>query len=120
MTPFGKLLRRERQDRNLLLGDLAKTLRISVPYLSQLETGQRFVPDGFEDKVIKALGIQPTEANEIIRAAAMSRSQFNIELGRDASEEDRSLALDLAETFARLTPEAKARIRNLLGEVRNG
>jgi transcriptional regulator with XRE-family HTH domain len=116
VTPFGQLLRRERQDRNLLLGDLAKLLKISVPYLSQLETGQRFVPDGFEDKVIKALSLSPTDANELQRAAALSRSQFSIDLRKDASVEDRALAHDLAASFARLSPEAKAKLRNLLKE----
>lgn len=120
MTPFGQLLRRERQDRNLLLGDMAKLLKISVPYLSQLETGQRFVPDGFEDKVIKALSLTASEANEMQRAAALSRSQFSIPMGRDASAEDRELAYDLSEQFARLTPEAKARMRRLLKENGDG
>lgn len=120
MTPFGQLLRRERQDRNLLLGDLAKLLKISTPYLSQLETGQRFVPDGFEDKVIKALSLSSAEANEMLRAAALSRSQFSIPMGRDTTTDDRTLAYDLAESFARLTPEAKAKMRRILSENDRG
>lgn len=120
MTPFGKLLRRERQDRNLLLGDLAKLLGISTPYLSQLETGQRFVPDGFEDKVIKALSLTQSDANELIRAAALSRGEFRISLDKTATIEDRSLASDLAESFARLTPEAKAQLRQMLTGGKNG
>lgn len=120
VTPFGKLLRRERQDRNLLLGDLAKLLGISTPYLSQLETGQRFVPDGFEDKVINALSLTQNDANELIRAAAVSRGEFRISLDKDATIEDRSLASDLAESFARLTPEAKAQLRKMLKGGQNG
>lgn len=120
VTPFGQLLRRERQDRNLLLGDMAKSLKISAPYLSQLETGQRFVPDGFEDKVVKALSLTPTEANELQRAAAVSRSQYNLTLAKDAPPEDRALAHDLAESFARLSPAEKEKIRKLLKGTRNG
>lgn len=120
MTPFGQLLRRERQDRNLLLGDLAKLLRISTPYLSQLETGQRFVPDGLEDKVIKALSLTPNEANEMQRAAALSRSQYTVTLRKDACPDDRALAHDLAESFARLSPEGKAKLRKLLQEDDRG
>jgi len=114
VTPFGQLLRRERQERNLLLGDLAKLLKISTPYLSQLETGQRFVPDGFEDKVIKALSLTPTDANELERAAAVSRSQYTLTVSRDATPEDRALAHDLAESFARLSPTEKEKIRKLI------
>jgi len=120
VTPFGQLLRRERQERNLLLGDLAKLLKISTPYLSQLETGQRFVPDGFDDKVIKALSLTPTEANEMRRAAAVSRSQFSFTLRKDAPADDRALAHDLADSFARLSPEGKAKLRKLLKEDRRG
>lgn len=120
MTPFGQLLRRERQERGLLLGDLAKQLRISSPYLSQLETGQRFVPDGFEDKVIKALSLSPTDANALRRAASVSRTHYNIQLQRDATTEDRTLASDLAESFARLSPDAKASLRKILEESKRG
>ena len=120
MTPFGQLLRRERQDRNLLLGDLAKRLKISTPYLSQLETGQRSVPEGFEDKVIRALSLSPNDANEIRRAAALSRSEFTLEMERDTSHEDRALAHELVDSFARLSPEGKAKLRALLRENRRG
>lgn len=119
MTPFGQLLRRERQDRDLLLGDMAKRLKISTPYLSQLETGQRFVPDGFEDKVVKALSLTPNEANEFERAAAVSRSQYTLTLSKDAPVDDRALAHDLAESFARLSPEKKEKIRKLLKGMEN-
>jgi transcriptional regulator with XRE-family HTH domain len=114
VTPFGQLLRRERQDRNLLLGDLAKLLKISIPYLSQLETGQRFVPEGFEEKVIRALSLTTTEANELERAAAVSRSQYTLTLTKETPADDRALAHDLVASFARLSPDKKARLRRIL------
>ena len=115
---FGQLLRQRRQADGLLLGDLASGLNISVPYLSQIETGRRFVPDGFENKVIKALKLSATDANGMRRAASVSRSDFRIEMGRDATVEDRTLARDLAVSFARLSADAKAEIRKVLR--RNG
>jgi hypothetical protein len=78
------------------------------------------VPDGFEDKVVKALSLTPTEANELQRAAAVSRSQYNLTLAKDAPPEDRALAHDLAESFARLSPAEKEKIRKLLKGTRNG
>lgn len=100
----------------MLLADLAKLLRISAPYLSQIETGQRFVPDGFEDRVVKELGLCATDAQELARAAASSRSQYHIDLGADATSDDRGLASDLAMSFAKLTPNAKAQIRSVLAK----
>lgn len=114
MTPFGHMLRRERQERKLLLGDLAQMLGISIPYLSQLETGKRFVPEGFEEKIVNALALSPDDANALRRAAAQSRSQYTLTLGTDADAEDRALAYDLAECFARLAPETKRDIRQLI------
>jgi transcriptional regulator with XRE-family HTH domain len=120
VQPFGQLLRRERQDQDLLLGDLAKLLKISTPYMSQLETGQRSAPEGFEEKVIKALSLTSTAANEMRRAAALSRSQFSITLSKDAPADDRELAHDLAESFARMSVEEKAKLRKLVTVKRHG
>ncbi len=114
MTPFGRFLRRERQERGLLLGDMAKVLKISTPYLSQIETGIRAIPEGFEDKVIRGYSLSSNEGNELRRAAALSRSEYEIAIEAGASDEDRALAHDLALSFARLTPETKNRIHNLL------
>lgn len=116
MTPFGKFLRRERQERGLLLGELAKLLGISTPYLSQIETGIRAIPEGFEEKVARQLGLPLQEANELMRAAALSRSQYEIAIEAGAPDEDRALAHDLALSFARLSPEVKSRIHRLLRE----
>ncbi|MDE0877840.1 MAG: helix-turn-helix transcriptional regulator [Sphingomonas bacterium] len=120
MTEFGRLLREERLDRELLLGDFAKQLGISPPYLSQIETGKRPVPDGFSDKVAKLFGLSATDANKYERAAAAARTQFLISVDEDADIEDRSLAAQLAESFARLSPKAKAKIRKTLREDERG
>ena len=120
MTEFGRLLRAERLERDLLLGDFAKQLNISPPYLSQIETGKRPVPDGFSDKVVKQLGLSATDANRFERAAAAARTQFLIAVGEGADAEDRSLAAQLAESFARLSPQAKAEIRKTLKEDKRG
>lgn len=120
MTAFGILLRRERRDRRMLLGDLAGELGISTPYLSQIETGARLVPEGFEDKVITALGLSQSDANEFRRAAAVSRSQYAIGVDTDASSDDHGLAAELALSFARLSPAAKEKMRELIREDRCG
>lgn len=116
MTPFGKFLRRERQERGLLLGTMAKRLKISTPYLSQMETGKRAIPAGFEERIIKQFSLQPDDANALRRAAALSRTEFEIAIEAGASDDDRALAHDLAMSFARLTPEEKERLRVLLKE----
>jgi transcriptional regulator with XRE-family HTH domain len=114
VSQFGRTLRRERKDRGMTLLELAKQLKISVPYLSQIETGAKPLQDGFVERVIQKLGFIGEEANALRRAAAVSMSEFNIRLASGASKEDRVFASELATGFARLSPEAKARIREIM------
>ena len=120
VTTFGTLLRRERRERRWLLGDLANRLKISTPYLSLIETDQRPVPDYVVDRAITTLELSSTQANEFRRAAALSRSEYAIALEDDALDEDRTLASELALNFARLSPEAKAKLRQIVKEDARG
>ena len=113
MTPFGRMLRRERKDRNMLLGELARRLDISIAYLSQIEHGKRAIPDGFERRVADTLELSAEERNEMERAAAISRQTFEIDV-TGANDNDRELARDLALAFARLSPEGKNELRRVI------
>lgn len=120
MNQFGKMLRQERKERDMTLGELATKLRISVPYLSQIETGSKPLQDGFVDRAIKTLGLIGDDANALRRAAAVSMSEFNIRLKSGATNEDRVLASELATGFARMSPDAKARIRQIMRDDTRG
>ena len=114
MTQFGKMLRRERKERKWLLGEMADRLGISVPYLSQIETGVKPVKEGLLKKIIAELGLSSTEANALRRAAAQAMTEFSIQVGRRASTDDRFLASQLAAGFARMSPDQKRRLRELV------
>lgn len=116
MTQFGEMLRRERKETNLLLGDVAERMRISVPYLSQIENGRRPPTDTFVERVILVLGLSATQGNELRRAAAQAATEFSLKVGSNAPAEDRVLASRLAYGFARLSPEKKQRLRELIEE----
>jgi hypothetical protein len=79
-----------------------------------METGQRKIPDGFAEKIITYLALPEAQANELRRATALSQSEYEIMLGTEASEDDRALAHDLAVSFARMSPESKGKLRDLL------
>lgn len=119
-TNLGTLLRRERVERDMLLGDLAKQLGISTPYLSMIETGQRPAKDDLVEKMIRVLGLSAIDANEFRRAAAQARTQYSIAIEDNATLDDRTLAAELALSFARLSPEAKEKLRKVLEEDRRG
>lgn len=97
----------------MLQGELARKLKISVPYLSQLERGRRAIPDDFEEKVARVLEFSNEQKNELHRAAALSRQSFEI-AADDIHEDDRELAHDLTMSFARLSPEGKDELRRII------
>lgn len=114
MTPFGKAVRHLRIEREMLLGDMAEILHVSPSYISQIEMGRKPIPEGFPERIGSLFGLQG-EALEQLRAdAARSMSEFKIKLEAGASDKDRILANTIALEFARLTPEAKERIQNIV------
>lgn len=124
MTPFGKMVRQERKERGMAIGELARLLNVSTPYLSQLETGARPATSRILDQIIKLFDLNQSDAEALTRAAAHSQSpdvsSVTIELGKDAAQHDRELAAHLALSFNRLSPEAKARLRKMLKDDSHG
>jgi transcriptional regulator with XRE-family HTH domain len=51
VNQFGNMLRRERKEQKLTLGDLARKMGISVPYLSQIETGTKPVQEALSSPI---------------------------------------------------------------------
>src|SRR6185295_9308544 len=120
MTPFGKALRKLRIDRELLLGDMAERLGISASYLSQIETGKKPIPEGFVSKLRTAFRLTEDEFADIREHAVISTNEFKIELGDRAKAQDKVLADALATEFARLSPDAKERIAQVINGGRGG
>lgn len=124
MTPFGKMLRQERKERGMLLGEMADRLGISSPYLSQLETGAKPLKEAFVEKVIRFFEFNQSDAEALHRAAARSLAQtvnsVTIDLRPNSPARDRELASNLALSFNRLKPETKARLREMLKDASHG
>lgn len=124
MTPFGMMLRQERKEKGLMLATMARDLGMSSPYLSQIETGAKPIKEAFVNKVIAYFDLNKSDADALRRAAAKSLpanvGTVTIELTADTSARDRELASNLALSFNRLKPEAKARLREMLEDETNG
>ncbi|WP_054434263.1 helix-turn-helix transcriptional regulator [Novosphingobium sp. ST904] len=120
MDQFGTILRRERKERKMTLSDLAKKLGLSVPYLSQIETGSKPAQESITEKIIREFGLIGNDANSLRRAAAQAVSMYNIRLGKNADHEDRVLAASLASGFARLPAEKKEQLRRIMEDVNRG
>jgi transcriptional regulator with XRE-family HTH domain len=125
LTPFGKTLRKERLERGMMLGEMARKLKVGSSYLSQVETGKKPLSDSFVSKVADFFDLNTSERNALFRDAAASRAlskatSFNIKVPESASTFDRELAARLELGFARMPPAAKQKLDELLKESFNG
>ena len=80
MTPFGERLRTLREERGILLKDMAADLGVSATYLSALEHGRRSKPNwSFVQRVIHYFNILWDEADELQRLADLSNPRIVVE-----------------------------------------
>jgi len=124
MTPFGHMLRQERKEQGMLLGQLADKLGVSTPYLSQLETGVKPATGRIIEKIIRVFDLSQSDAEALTRAAAKSQPEkvdsVTIDIRPNASQRDRELASHLAFSFNRLSPETKRRLSAMLKDDTHG
>lgn len=102
ITPFGIAIRKRRLDKGLRLLDLAQKLNLSSSFISAVETGKKPIPADFVDAVVKAMGLTPTEAAELQRAADRSRTAIDID-GLQGNQ--RELVAAFARRLHDLSPE---------------
>jgi transcriptional regulator with XRE-family HTH domain len=75
---FGSLLRERRKQVNKTMGDLAEFLRVSVPYISDVERGNR---KPFSDQRIRDVArFLGTDAEDLIIASAEDDGGFRLEV----------------------------------------
>lgn len=73
MTPFGARLRAIREERGLMLKDMAAALGVTPTYLSALEHGRRGKPNwGFVQRVIQYFNVIWDDAEELQHLAELS------------------------------------------------
>ena len=114
LTPVGKVLRKARIDRDMLLKELAEKLDVSAAFLSAIEAGRKPMPRSFIDDVSEALNLDSIEQKLLRDAADQSADTVRISLGRSATAFDRSLASVLARNFDTLDAAQKEAIHKIL------
>lgn len=117
---FGRKLRDERERANITMTVLAQHLEISIPYLSDIERGNRAPLDPAKIRLAaKVLAIDP---NELLREAAISRGVF--ELDANLPTKHREVGAMLMRGWADLTDEELNAIAAVLnrrhGDGRDG
>jgi transcriptional regulator with XRE-family HTH domain len=103
VTPFGERLRKLREERGILLKEMAVELGVSPTYLSALEHGRRSKPNwSFVQRVIHYFNIIWDEADELQRLADMSDPRTVVDTS-GLSQKATLLANQLARTIADLS-----------------
>lgn len=117
LTTFGKLVRKLRIDKGLLLGDMADALKVSASFLSAVETGKKSVPSDWPARIASWLELDTSLADELREAALESLKEVHLPLG-GTSQDARNLAVTFAKQFQSLTPEDREKMMAILNSGR--
>lgn len=112
-TKFGEFVRILRIRCHEVMGDMAKVLNTSVPFLSAVENGKKNIPPEWIEKLIDHYQLSETEAAALREAAEESRLQYKITAG-NAGITKRKAALQFARSFDSMDDETAEKILELL------
>lgn len=112
-TPFGEYVRILRIKNHQVMGDLAKVLNTSTPYLSAVENGKKNVPSDWIHKIIDYYQLTPAEQNELLESVEESKVQYKINTA-SAGVSKRKAALQFARSFDEMSDETAQKILELL------
>lgn len=116
LTLFGKLLRKYRIDHDQKLFEMAKVLEVSPAYLSSIEHGAKSPSISLINKAISCYGLDGKQADELLEAATLSKTEHKINVSHATAETKELVAM-----FARsvetssLNDDEIKRILDILG-----
>ena len=114
-TKFGEFVRILRIKCHEVMGDMARILGASVPFLSAVENGKKNVPTEWIDKLISHYQLSAEESAELREAVEESRIQYKITPG-NAGITKRKAALQFARSFDNMDDETAQKILELLSQ----
>ena len=77
---FGEFMRILRIKNHEVMGDTAKVLEVSVPFLSNVENGKRRVPNGWLEKLTAHYHLNEEEMEELKKHIEESKTKVKIEI----------------------------------------
>lgn len=113
-TRFGEYLRLLRVKNHEVMGDMAKLLGTSTPYLSAVENGKKNVPKKWPAIIADHYNLNADEIAELNEAISESRTQMKINM-QNSGGIQRKTALQFARSFDNMDEETAMKIMKLLG-----
>src|SRR5262245_15110546 len=114
---FGAVLRRARSASGRSMGELARHLEVSVPYISEIENGNK--PPLAVKHILKAAEFLATPAEELLRAAISDRGRIEMS-DIESRPKLRDLCVALLRRQADLTDEQLEGMLKALQEKPHG
>ena len=112
-TRLGEFLRIIRIRHHQVMGDMAKILDTSTPFLSAVENGKKNLPNEWVQKIINSYNLSIDEQIEFKNAIEESKTQYKINT-TNASASRRKAALQFARSFDEMDDETALKILDLL------
>ena len=112
-TSFGELMRILRIKHHEVMGDVAKMLSVTTPFLSAVETGKKNVPPSWVNILTDHYKLNEKDVSELNKAIEESQTQMKISLV-NTSNIKRSTALQFARSFDNIDEDTAKKIMELL------
>ncbi|MEA2872058.1 MAG: IrrE N-terminal-like domain [Hyphomicrobiales bacterium] len=110
LTDFGIVCRRHRTLGDLVMADQAKALGYTSSYISQIERGEREIPEDYSLRVAEWLQLNEAETNELLEAASASRKSVKF---FPADAERAKVADQFARELNSLPPEKLSLLKQI-------
>lgn len=113
VTEFGRLIRKIRIDRSLLLKEMADRLGVTSAYLSAVELGKKNIPQDLVNKICEVFNLKPEEKIQLNESVESSQPNLKIDLTSSTAEQ-RELVLHFARKYDGLSIDKLNKIKELL------
>lgn len=114
MKSYPILIKEIRFRNNENMGDMARWLGVSLPFVSAVESGRKNIPDSWAEKIIAHYDLQGQNAKELEWAIIEHNKDLRIDTSK-ANEKQRELALEFYKNFGTLSEEKIDEIIQILG-----
>ena len=112
-TSLGGFLRKIRLSNGEILKDMAENLGVSSAFLSAVENGKKKMPESWYKKLMDLYNLTDQQQEELKQAVFESSEIVELNI-KDASEENKDLAICFARNFNSLDEETSKQIFEIL------
>lgn len=114
-TEFGKFIRKKMIDHNENLMELGKLLNVSTAFVSAVLTGNKSIPDGWDEILAEHYKLNAEEKNALCDAYCNTKSSIRIEMD-STSLPQRRLAIQFQRKLNSLSDEEIKSLFEILDE----